>query len=103
MKSLLILFTAALLFGCAPALTVSTFAPESNNYPACKYPVYVATMSKETKNSGLDLTVYNLLREAQGRYGADATVQNIRWDKNGNKRVSAIFDVIKCNTDTLNK
>ena len=43
------------------------------------------------------LTMYNLLYDARVAHGNDVTIQNIRYDlKNGKKKVSVVYDVIKC-------
>lgn len=73
---------------------------------ACPNPAYVATMFLQPKSSvdayGKSLSLSNYTLEecvvsAKAKYGDDVTIMNVRWDiKNGNKRISAIFDVVKC-------
>jgi hypothetical protein len=73
---------------------------------ACPNPAYVATLFLQPQalvdsygNSIINsnYTLEDCLKEAKTKYGDEVTIMNVRWDmKNGKKRKSAIFDVIKC-------
>jgi len=71
----------------------------------CPNPKYVATISYEpeakkdaygevTLNS--NYTMKDCLDFAKKRHGNEVTIVNIRWDMRNSKRISAIFDVVKC-------
>lgn len=94
-------------------ISCSTYGVKSSNLSndlnygqACPNPAYVATMVLQPKASvdayGKSLSLSNYTLEecvvsAKAKYGDDVTIMNVRWDiKNGNKRISAIFDVVKC-------
>jgi|688.fasta_scaffold31493_6 hypothetical protein len=69
--------------------------------PACLSPTYIATLGvnaidKDTIIIQEQLTMYNLLVVAQKKFGTDVTIQNVRWDLRNKKKISAIFDVVKC-------
>jgi len=78
----------------------------NGNGSACANPQYVSTISKSAvvfqpnapkKYMPESLTMYNLLYDARVAHGNDVTIQNIRYDlKNGKKKVSVVYDVIKC-------
>lgn len=44
-----------------------------------------------------NLTLAVLLKTAKERQGYDVSIQNIQWDIKNGKRISAIFDVVRCN------
>lgn len=90
-----------LLFLCSCAVPLSVAKPDARadqqDYPtACKNPTYIATTAKKA-NAGESITLASLLTEAQTKYGIDATIHNVHFDIKGGKRISAIYDVIKCN------
>lgn len=107
-KTLFIALAVVLLSSCASyTVEMRQFKPESHTEdlygPACPKPTYVATMAikatinKESLQISQDmLTLANLLDTAQRKYGAEVTIQNIRWDLKSGDKVSAVFDVIKC-------
>jgi len=71
--------------------------------PSCPSPIYIATMGASAYDGNPDsiiyekkITLFSLLNIAQEKYGKDVTIQNVRWDKRNRKKVSVIFDVIKC-------
>ena len=94
--------------------------PNANTYAsACASPVYVATQGKSirsvssvksyspssvsststavvTLSDGENISMYNLLVDAKAKFGEDVTIQNVRWDFKNKKRISVIYDVIKC-------
>lgn len=94
--------------------------PNSNTYaPACASPVYLSTQGKTirsvssvksyspssvsststavvTLSDGENISMYNLLVDAKAKFGEDVTIQNVRWDFKNKKRISVIYDVIKC-------
>jgi hypothetical protein len=82
------------------------FNGETANGSACANPQYVSTMSKSAvvfqpnapkKYMPESLTMYNLLFDARVAHGNDVTIQNVRYDvKNGRKKVSVVYDVVKC-------
>jgi hypothetical protein len=43
------------------------------------------------------ISLYNLLADAKAKYGNEVTIQNLRWDMKNKKRISVVYDVIKCN------
>jgi hypothetical protein len=111
--SLVSLFT----FTACNTYTVLVEPNPQSNASACPHPTYVATMSKsakskvvssvptstgETKNTTVNsieqenITLFNLLADARTQYGNDVTIQNIRWDMKNKKRLSVIYDVIRC-------
>ena len=53
----------------------------------------------EMKKNFDNLRQYNekLLADARAKYGNEVTIQNVRWDYMNKKRISVIYDVIKCN------
>ena len=69
---------------------------------ACPSPTYIATMAKSAVDTGgyfngERITLFELYKDARVIHGTDVTIQNIRYDvKNGKKKVSVIFDVVKC-------
>ena len=68
---------------------------------ACPSPTYIATMAKSAVVNGSvypeKITLFELYNDARVIHGTDVTIQNIRYDvKNGKKKVSVIFDVVKC-------
>lgn len=101
-KFLFIIVTLLTIQSCN-RYNVTTFQPETNNGAACTNPTYIATCSKTaTGATQFSLTLEQLLQDAKASYGQDVTIQNVRWDVEGaklfsrNKKVSAIYDVIKC-------
>jgi hypothetical protein len=49
-----------------------------------------------TLSDGENISMYNLLVDAKAKFGEDVTIQNVRWDFKNKKRISVIYDVIKC-------
>jgi hypothetical protein len=94
----IIILLSVILTACAPALHVKSFLPESGQ--ACKSPLFVKTATKSTANSGVDLSLYQLTKDAQSAIGPDVSIQNVHWDTQGGVRVSVIYDIIKCGQDT---
>lgn len=100
------------------AITISSFNTyqvlgfqyDKQNGIACYSPVYVGAMGKIVSSSTTpgsygkpiteynqeSLTLYQLLSDARQKYGADVTIQNVRWDIKNKTRISAIYDVINC-------
>jgi len=94
------------------------FNGEDFSKSACSNPEYIATIGKSaitfqtnangqrikdadgdyiTKFNPESLTLLNLLNDARAAHGKDVTIQNVRYDvKNGKKKVSVIYDVVKC-------
>lgn len=92
--------------------------PNTTTYGnSCPNPEYVGTMSKAVKNvkvvstptSGGEnkystvatidqesISLYNLLSDAREKYGDNVTIHNVRWDMANKKRISVVYDVIKC-------
>lgn len=100
MKKIIFVAIVVFTFSCAPhKLTVSEFIPEATGGSACPKPLYVITMSKEGAEP--ELSLYNLLKDAQTRHGLDVTIQNVRWDEDHGVKIAAIYDVIRCNPDTI--
>lgn len=71
----------------------------------CPNPKYVATISLEPEakrdaygelSVNSNFTLKDCLDFAKKSYGNDVTILNIRWDMRNSKRISAIFDVVKC-------
>jgi hypothetical protein len=99
MKHLIIALTAVLITSCATSLNFTSFIPDSA--PACKNPEFIITVAKKSSNEGMDLTLYELTKEAQKNMGNDVSIQNVHWDVIGGVKVSVIYDVIRCNGDSL--
>ena len=123
-KSILLRTTLILITSCS-TYDYQRFNGENVNSAACPNPEYVSTIAKSavifesTKERLLgngktakvteeyskkydpeSLTLYNLLKDARAINGNDVTIQNIRYDvRNGklrSKRVSVIYDVVRC-------
>jgi len=119
MKKITLFFLCYVLFTTACNTYSVIIEPNTNTYgTACAHPAYVGTMSKSGKSMNLvsvptsagasktstistynqeSISLYNLLVDARAKYGNDVTIQNVRWDKLNKKRISVVYDVIKCN------
>lgn len=96
----LITVSVLILSACtSTSLGVSTFRPDSAI--ACKSPIFVKTAYKASAEGGLDLTIYQLTRDAQNNFGSDVSIQNVNWDVKQGVRISVTYDIIRCNPDTL--
>jgi hypothetical protein len=71
----------------------------------CPNPKYLATIAfePEAKKDGYgevslnsNYTMKDCLDFAKKRHGNEVSIVNIRWDMRNSKRISAIFDVVKC-------
>ncbi len=111
LRSISCLFAIPMVVSCSSYQAVKLSGGEELMPIACKNPTYVATMAKssfqkvkddegdlvETFNQA-SLSLYFLLEDARRIYGPDVTIQNVRWDvRNGRKRISVIYDVVRCN------
>jgi hypothetical protein len=116
-KIILVFICIAFITSCNTYSVV--IEPNSNTYGiACPHPTYLGTMSKsakltvpettlpislESKNSSISyykqesISLFTLLDDARAKYGFEATIQNVRWDMKNKKRISVVYDVIKCN------
>jgi len=65
------------------------------NSNACSNPIYVGTWGLSSDDEK-HMTLVYMLMEAKKKYGDDVTIQNVRWDYDGSKKVAAIYDVIRC-------
>jgi len=97
---ILVALTVA-LSSCAKLRSIETHTEEQAYGKACSNPTYVATVARDAdklgaayQSSSLRLAV--LVKEAQDKYGADATIENVRWDLQNGKRRSVVYDVVKC-------
>ena len=115
MKKISLFLFSCILFTTACNTYSVVVEHNSNTFgTACSQPVYLGTMSKsakslsETKNSTSStfvpitndqesISLYNLLADAKAKYGNEVTIQNLRWDMKNKKRISVVYDVIKCN------
>ena len=119
MKKITLFLLGYILFTTACNTYSVIIEPNTNTYgTACPHPAYVGTMSKSGKSMDLvsvptstgasktstistynqeSISLYNLLADARAKYGNDVTIQNVRWDKLNKKRISVVYDVIKCN------
>ncbi len=64
----------------------------------CSNPQFVSSefVSVATAGGQENLTLAVLLKTAKDRQGYDVSIQNVRWDIKKGKRISAIFDVVRC-------
>ena len=95
MKKILIYLSLIICSTSCARYTVVQMTHDQINSNACLNPQYVGTggvISDDEKH----MTLVYFLMEAKKKYGEDVTIQNVRWDFNGKKKVSAIYDVIKC-------
>lgn len=94
MRLLSLLIATVLVTSCA----TYDYKSENMNHSACTNPTYICTMSKMGNDfDPTSLTLFNLLKDARAAHGNDVTIQNIRYDlQNGKKRLSVIYDVVKC-------
>jgi hypothetical protein len=127
MKTISLFLFSCILFTTACNTTYSVIIePNTNTYGvACPHPTYIGTMSKSTNFTSIlstlstalkedeiylktekstsisynqeSISLYNLLADARAKYGNEVTIQNVRWDYMNKKRISVIYDVIKCN------
>jgi hypothetical protein len=119
MKTISLFLFSCILFTTACNTYSVVVEHNSNTFGiACPHPTYIGTMSKsanftgilttlstslETKNSTStsynqeSISLYNLLADARAKFGNEVTIQNVRWDMKNKKRISVVYDVIKCN------
>jgi hypothetical protein len=109
-KILTMIALGAITISSCHTYQVLGFQYDKENGTACPSPVYVGTMGKIVSSSTTlgsngkpiteynqeSLTLYQLLSDARQKYGADVTIQNVRWDMRNKTRISVIYDVIKC-------
>jgi hypothetical protein len=114
MKQLILVFICiAFITSCNTYSVV--IEHNSNTFgTACSHPTYLGTMGKSAKftseiknstsstfvpitNDQESISLYNLLNDARAKYGNEVTIQNLRWDMKNKKRISVVYDVIKCN------
>lgn len=99
MKKYSILFIAVLLTACSSSKITSFRVNEINGVELCKNPVYVSTIGKKSANPE-DLSLYQLLKDAQVQLGNDVTITNVHWETTKNVRTSVIYDVVRCGPKT---
>jgi len=119
MKTISLLLFSCVLFTTACNTYSVIIEPNTNTYGiACPHPTYIGTMSKsanfksiattiftsiESENNTSShynqetISIYNILADARAKYGNEVTIQNLRWDMKNKKRISVVYDVIKCN------
>ena len=98
----------SILASCIAPKGIETHIESQNYGNSCENPSYIATIAKEGNSplkdsdgmygtsSDIKLTLANLVKEAQKRFGDDVTIANVRWDLENGKRKSVVYDVIKC-------
>lgn len=102
MKKYILLFLAILgITSCTQMRSIETNLESQGYGKACEHPVYIATVARDADQMGgvlnsVSLRLAVLVREAQAKYGNDATVENVRWDLQNGKRRSVVYDVVKC-------
>lgn len=103
----LLIALALALSSCAKLFSVESHNVEQAYGKACPNPTYVATIAKDAdtviKHGGPDTTykwnslrLAALVKEAQTKYGADVTIENVRWDLEKGRRRSVVYDVVNC-------
>lgn len=108
MKKLILITIVALISSCTLKVQKSLVNKDINHEDlygtSCTNPIYIGTMGlKSLKKEGpmtfedeSQLSLFNILISAQEKYGKDITIQNIKYDVKNGRKVSVIFDVIKC-------
>jgi uncharacterized membrane protein len=79
------------------------------NVSTCSQTTYLGTMRKSVKFTSLEtknntsyyndqnsISLFDLLADAMAKYGNEVFIQNLRWDMKNKKRISVVYDVIKC-------
>lgn len=56
-------------------------------------PVYLVAEGNFSQQS---LTLAEILKFTKSKKGDDISIQNLKWDIRNGKRISAIYDVVKC-------
>jgi hypothetical protein len=56
-------------------------------------PVYLVAEGNFSQQS---LTLAEILKFTKSKKGDDISIQNLKWDIRNGKRISAVYDVVKC-------